>query len=128
MPTCHSHVLLLQSYAVNRVDAQPRSTRNLTMAKPRVARGTHKYYFCPHFLESFHFVWLNFLLIFISFFPPSVTSRFSESLSVNHLSFKLRFLGLSFNSPRSKLRRISRKPGVFRNEIQVFYIILVICR
>lgn len=56
---------------------------------------------------------------FFSFPPPSVTPRFSESLSVNHLSFKLRFSGLSINSPRSKLRRIFRKPGVFRNEIQV---------
>ncbi|BAU01624.1 hypothetical protein VIGAN_11089400, partial [Vigna angularis var. angularis] len=27
--------------------------------------------------------------------PLSATPRFSESLSVNHLSFKLRFLGLS---------------------------------
>ena len=57
---------------------------------------------------------------FFLIFPPlSVTSRFSESLSANHLSFKLRFSGLSFNSPKSKLRRIFRKPGVFRNEIQV---------
>jgi len=62
-------------------------------------------------------LWFIFFLLLLS--PPSVTPRFSESLSVNHLSFKLRFSGLSFNSPRSKLRRLCRKPGVFRNEIQV---------
>ncbi|XLR31636.1 hypothetical protein S83_059536 [Arachis hypogaea] len=33
------------------------------------------------------------------FFPPSLTPRFSESLSVNHLPFKLKYiLGLSLES------------------------------
>ena len=69
------------------------------------------------FSRAFSFCGSSFF--FLIFPPLSVTSRFSESLSANHLSFKLRFSGLSFNSPKSKLRRIFRKPGVFRNEIQV---------
>ncbi|WVZ18319.1 hypothetical protein V8G54_005641, partial [Vigna mungo] len=80
-------------------------------------RGLHRYFFSLPVSSKLSVFFCG--SSFFSFSPLSATSRFSESLSVNHLSFKLRFLGLSFNSPRSKLRSISRKPGVFRNEIQV---------
>ncbi|KAK7353091.1 hypothetical protein VNO80_18527 [Phaseolus coccineus] len=81
-------------------------------------RYSQIFFFVYTFFRALNLLWFIFLLLLL-LSPPSVTPRFSESLSVNNLSFKLRFSGLSFNSPRSKLRRISRKPGVFRNEIQV---------
>lgn len=93
-------------------NTNPRVTQREFLTKHTLLFSSLLFIFCGS-----HFLFSNLLISY--FLPPSVTPRFSESLSVNHLSFKLRFSGLSINSPRSKLRRIFRKPGVFRNEIQV---------
>ena len=63
--------------------------------------------------------------------PLSVLPRFSESLSVNHLSFKLWFLGLFFGRKQcleSKLNKDFIESQVFSESRSSFFCVFVISR
>lgn len=60
------------------------------------------------FKKKQQWVWL---FIFLLIPSPSVTPRFSESLSVNHLSFRFWFLGLFSNAPKANLE------GFFESQV-----------
>ena len=95
-------------------NTNPRVTQREFLTKHTLLFSSLLFIFCGS-----HFLFSNLLISY--FLPPSVTPRFSESLSVNHLSFNSWFFG--FASPkRFKLWKIFSKARCFQNRDPAFFL------